>query len=62
MSRNDGATASGVVGMVHINCPACGELIEVDVAFANLSTLNGAYITVTFQDQTPQHRCAGRRS
>lgn len=62
MTNHDGNTAAGVVGMVHINCPSCGELIEVDVAFASVGTVGGSYLKVALQDQTPTHRCIGRRS
>lgn len=59
---HDGNAAPLVVGMVTINCPACGEPLEVDVRVASVSTVGGAYLTVEFQPDQPMHRCVGRRS
>jgi hypothetical protein len=58
----DGNTADLVVGMVNINCPACGELLTVDVLVESVSTVNGAYLNVAFQKVSPSHRCTGRRT
>lgn len=59
---NDGTTAPLVVGMVQVNCPACGELVTCDVRVGGVATKGGSYLVISFQDETPEHRCAGRRS
>lgn len=59
---HDGTAAPLVVGMVNINCPACGDVIQVDVRVESVSTKNGSYLEVAFQGETPTHRCAGRRA
>lgn len=60
--RNDGTTAAGVVGMVFINCFACGEPVETDVAVESIGTKGGSYLTVQFRLASPTHHCTGRRS
>jgi len=60
VSHHDGTTAPLVVGMVNINCPACGELLEVDVRVASVATRGGSYLEVEFQTESPSHLCAGR--
>lgn len=62
MARNDGTTAPMMVGMVNVNCPACGSLLDVDVLVESVSTKGGSYLTVNFQQERVQHQCVGRRS
>lgn len=54
--------AKMLVGMVGVNCPACGEVLHVDVRLKAVTTKNGSYLLVEFQDETPDHSCVGRRS
>lgn len=55
-------TAPLIVGLVDINCPACGELIHTDVRVLSVSTQNGSYLDIEFQKETPTHTCTGRRT
>ena len=50
-----------MVGMVNINCPACGELLAVDVRVKSVSSKGDSFLIVTYQNEAPEHRCAGRR-
>lgn len=58
----DITTAPMIVGMVDINCPACGELIHTDVRVLSVSTKNGSYLEIEYQKESPTHRCVGRRT
>ena len=54
--------AKMLVGMVNVNCPACGSILQVDVRLKAVTTVNGSYLHIEFQDENPDHSCVGRRT
>ena len=58
----DITTAPLVVGMVNVFCPSCSEPIPTDVRIQSVETKNGSYLIIKFQDETPTHKCVGRRA
>lgn len=55
------ARTPGVVGMVHVTCPACAENVETDVRVKSVAHEGGSYIAVAFRAEHPKHECNGRR-